>query len=111
MKRIAIVLAMAIATSASAHGNEPHQGGIKTSADKAVLAEFDIVHTKVTTEGNVATFHMAVSGKAGKSKPAVTGKLAGTEIFSYVWPTTIDPYEVGFEHKAGIHGTGGNIPS
>ena len=45
---------------------------------------------------------MAVSGKAGKSKPAVTGKLAGTEIFSYVWPTTIDPYEVGFEHKAGI---------
>lgn len=102
MKRIAIVLAMAVATSAGAHGNEPHQGGIKTSADKAVLAEFDIVHTKVTTEGNVATFHMAVSGKAGKSKPAVTGKLAGTEIFSYVWPTTIDPYEVGFEHKAGI---------
>ena len=34
MKRIAIVLAMAIATSAGAHGNEPHQGGIKTSATR-----------------------------------------------------------------------------
>jgi hypothetical protein len=102
MKRIAIALAMAVATSAGAHETGPHKGGIATKADKAVLAEFDIVHTKITTEGNVATFHMAVSGKAGKSKPAVTGKLAGSKIFSYVWPTTIDPYEVGFEHNAGI---------
>ena len=30
------------------------------------------------------------------------GKLAGSDVFSYVWPTTIDPYEVGFEKGAGI---------
>ena len=66
------------------------------------LASFDIIHTKITTEGSVATFHMAVSGKAGASKPTPTGKLAGSDVFSYVWPTTLDSYEVGFEKKAGI---------
>ncbi len=45
---------------------------------------------------------MAVSGKAGESRPAKAGKLAGSDVFSYVWPTTIDPYEFGFERGAGI---------
>lgn len=45
---------------------------------------------------------MAVSGKAGASKPSKTGKLAGSTVFSYVWPTTMDPSVVGFEPKAGI---------
>lgn len=45
---------------------------------------------------------MAVSGNAGASKPTPTGKLAGSDVFSYVWPTTLDSYEVGFEKKAGI---------
>ncbi|WP_336222376.1 hypothetical protein [Citrobacter amalonaticus] len=40
---------MAVTTCVNAHGNEPHQGSIETKADEAVLAEFDIVHTKVTT--------------------------------------------------------------
>ena len=89
------------AAGASAHG-PGHQGGIATPAAKAVKAPFDIVHTKVSTKGNVAIFHMAVSGKAGKTRPAATGKLAGSDVFSYVWPTTIDPYEVGFEKGSGI---------
>ncbi|MBN8263145.1 MAG: hypothetical protein J0M21_00650 [Xanthomonadales bacterium] len=95
---------VALAASASVFAHEPAHGsgGIRTSASKAVNAPFDIVHTKVSTEGNVATFHMAVSGKAGKSTPAASGKLAGSEVFSYVWPTSIDPYEVGFAHDAGI---------
>ena len=45
---------------------------------------------------------MAASGKAGASRPAATGKLAGSQVFSYVWPTTLDPAIVGFEPKAGI---------
>ncbi len=79
-----------------------HTGGIQASKNKGRLSPFDIVHAKITTEGNVATFHMAVSGKAGKSKPTATGKLAGSDVFSYVWPTTLDSYEVGFEQGAGI---------
>ncbi len=79
-----------------------HQGGIQAAKSKTTLAPFDIVHTKISTKGNVATFHMAVSGKAGESKPTPEGKLAGSNVFSYVWPTTIDSYDVGFEKNAGI---------
>lgn len=98
-----LLLPLAVAAGTSfAHDGKNHTGGIKPAANKAVRTDFDIVHTKISTEGNVATFHMAVSGKAGRSVPAATGKLAGSDVFSYVWPTTIDPYEVGFEKAAGI---------
>lgn len=86
----------------TADADGDHSGGIQAQKSSKVLAPFDIVHTKITTKGNIATFHMAVSGKAGKSKPVATGKLAGSRVFSYVWPTTIDSYEVGFEKEAGI---------
>jgi hypothetical protein len=102
----ATVLALAC-VAAHAHGDDKHTGdkhtgGIATKANPTVKADYDIVHTKITTSGNIATFHMAVSGKAGKTRPAATGKLAGSDVFSYVWPTSIDPYEVGFERGAGI---------
>jgi hypothetical protein len=79
-----------------------HTGGIHSKPAAAVRAPFDIVHTKISTEGNVAVFHVAVSGKAGSSKPTKFGKLAGSSVFSYVWPTTMDPSVVGFESKSGI---------
>ena len=82
---------LAVATSGFAHGPETHSGGIQSQASEAVQAPFDIVHTKISTAGNVATFHIAVSGKAGAGKPASTGKLAGSRVFSYVWPK--DVYE------------------
>ena len=50
----------------------------------------------------MATFHKTVSGQAGRSKPVKSGQLAGSTVFSYVWPTTLDPAVVGFEAKAGI---------
>lgn len=75
--------------SPSAHGSQP-------------LAPFDIVHAKISTKKNVATFHMGVSGKAGTLKPTHTGKLAGSEVFSYVWPTSLNSSVVGFEDNAGI---------
>lgn len=98
-----LAAALAMATSAAlAHDAASHTGGIKTGATKAVRAPFDIVHTKISTKGNVAIFHIAVSGKAGATRPTASGKLAGSSVFSYVWPTTIDPSVVGFEPKAGI---------
>ncbi|SLN64075.1 hypothetical protein [Oceanibacterium hippocampi] len=86
------------ASTAFAHG----PGGITAPSGAGVTAPFDIVHAKISTEGSLAVFHMAVSGKAGSSTPAPSGKLAGSEVFSYVWPTTIDAAEVGFEKGAGI---------
>ncbi len=83
-----------------AHG--PEDGGFTAPAGKDIAAPFDIIHARIATEGNVAVFHMGVSGRAGTSKPTPSGKLAGAQVFSYVWPTTIDPAEVGFEPKAGI---------
>lgn len=93
--------AFAIGT-AHAHDKSKHTGGIAAQRDSKVLADFDIVHTKITHNERIATFHMAVSGKAGKSRPTATGKLAGSRVFSYVWPTSLDPYEVGFERASGI---------
>lgn len=103
MNRLVLAAALAaVLGAAQAHEAKPHADGIRAEANPAVRAEFDLVHAKITTDGNVATFHMAVSGKAGASRPAASGKLAGSEVFSYVWPTSIDPWEVGFERGGGI---------
>ena len=90
-----------LAGGAGAH-DANHAGGIASKAARAVKAPFDIVHTTITTKDNVATFHMALSGKAGANRPAKSGKLAGSSVFSYVWPTSLDSSVVGFEPKAGI---------
>jgi hypothetical protein len=97
---ISTILVASFSTIACAH--QHHKEGIQSSKGNTTLAPFDIIHTKITTKDNIATFHMAVSDKAGSSKPTPTGQLAGSDVFSYVWPTSIDSYEVGFEKKAGI---------
>ncbi|MBE2262066.1 MAG: hypothetical protein IAE92_04945 [Burkholderiaceae bacterium] len=96
---LALLLSGFVGTS-SAH--DAHSGGIASKSIKAVKAPFDIVHTKISTDGDVAVFHMAVSGKAGANRPAKSGKLAGSSVFSYVWATSLDPSVIGFEPKAGI---------
>lgn len=95
-------LLMAAVSAPSFAHEVQHKGGMASKPGTAAKAPYDILHTRVTTEGNVATFHVQVSGKAGALKPARTGKLAGSSVFSYVWPTTIDPSAVGFEEKSGI---------
>ncbi len=100
---LAIAASLLVAAPAAlAHGSGQHAGGIHSEASANVQAPFDIVHTAIRTERNVAVFHIAVSGQAGASKPASTGKLAGSSVFSYVWPTTLDPWLVGFAHDSGI---------
>ena len=104
LSHFSCVLSLALAVSAVptfAHGHD-HKGGIHSQPAKSVTAAFDIFHTRISTEGNTAVFHIAVSGKAGASKPARSGKLAGSQVFSYVWPTTLDPAVVGFEARSGI---------
>ncbi|HEX5683546.1 MAG TPA: hypothetical protein VFY73_05860 [Ideonella sp.] len=86
----------------TAHAHGTHAGGVQAAAAPAVQAPYDILHAKVTTKGHVAVFHMHTSGPAGSVKPAVIGKLAGSTVHSYVWPTSLDPSAVGFEAKSGI---------
>lgn len=90
-----------LASTACVAGGD-HSGGIQSPSNPSIKASFDIVHAKITTQNNVATFHMQVSKKAGTSKPAATGKLAGSSVFSYVWPTSLDSAAVGFDSNAGI---------
>jgi hypothetical protein len=99
---LAAALAAALPLSAQADGAHDHSGGITAAPGNAASAPFDIVHTRITTEGNVAIFHMAVSGVAGESHPTPAGALAGSEVFAYVWPTSLDAGTVGFDAGAGI---------
>lgn len=85
---------LAAATPALAHGIDSPAGG----ADPA----YDIVQTQIRKDGGNVVFSMRVSGKAGAVKPTPTGKLAGSDIYSYVWPTSLDSAAVGFEPGQGI---------
>lgn len=96
------VACLGMAGPAQAHDGQTHTGGIASAPAKAVHAPFDVVHTRIRTDGNTLVFHMQVSGKAGHMRPTKSGQLAGSQVFSYVWPTSLDPAEVGFEPKAGI---------
>lgn len=84
----------------AAHQN--HTGGIQADKNGDIKPTFDIVHARVTTEGNIARFHMAVAGRAGKSRPEAGGSLAGSDVYSYVWPTSLGPETVGFAAESGI---------
>ncbi len=79
-----------------------HETGISADPGNAEVAGFDIVHARLDTQGDTAIFHMQVSADAGATRPTAVGTLAGSEVFAYVWPTSIDPSEVGFDEKAGI---------
>ena len=98
----ALALLLAAAAPALAHDAGSHAGGIAAEAGNAGAADFDIVHARVTMEDGGIVFRMAVSGSAGETRPTPAGALAGSEVFAYVWPTSIDPYEAGFDEKAGI---------
>ncbi|WP_442680079.1 hypothetical protein ACSBM8_02390 [Sphingomonas sp. ASY06-1R] len=86
---------LSLSTSVLAHD-------ITAQAGNAKSPSFDIVHTQIAREGDDLVFRMAVSGKAGASKPTKVGKLAGSTIYSYVWPTSLNSSAVGFEQNQGI---------
>ena len=81
-----------------------HSGGIHSGKEESgrIKPAFDIVHAKVTSKGNIATFHMGVATVAGESKPKPSGKLGGSKVLSYVWPISLNSSSVGFEKDAGI---------
>jgi hypothetical protein len=85
---------------ASAHSEHAHS--VKAEPKQAVEASLDIIETKITTKGDKAVFSTRVRGEAGKDKPDATGKFEGSSVYAYVWPTSLDSGEIGFEKKQGI---------
>jgi hypothetical protein len=75
---------------------------IDVAADPAKPAPFDIVKTEIVTKAGTIVFRTQVSGKAGTSRPAATGKFEGSEVFAYVWPTSLNSADVGFDKDQGI---------
>lgn len=88
-------LALLMAVPAGAHELTAKPGNAERVA-------FDIVAADITTDGRNAVFTLSVAGRPGEDRPEMAGKLAGAPVFSYVWPTTLDPSAVGFEPGAGI---------
>lgn len=92
---------LSVSVYAHKHSKEG-AGDIYAKKKNVNMADFDIVYANITSSKNLLTFHMHVSGKAGKTTPTPTGKFAGSDVFSYVWPTKIDSSAVGFGRNQGI---------
>jgi hypothetical protein len=99
MKRTSVVSCgfVALFAASGARGQD-----ITSKADPTKPADFDITHAAATTDGRLTTFVMEVTGTAGKTKPAATGKVEGSKVDAYVWPTKLDPATVGFAPASGI---------
>ncbi|WP_028941982.1 hypothetical protein [Pseudomonas vranovensis] len=97
MKRTLAFTLTLLSTQAWAHESP----GI-TSAKGNAEAAFDLVHTRVYKQGDNLVFEQLVDGKAGSRLPTAKGAFAGAEVYSYVWPTSLDSSSVGFDAKAGI---------
>ncbi len=82
-------------STASAHS-------IKAEPTEKVEASFDIVETTIATKGDTAVFSTRVRGEAGKDKPHATGRFEGSSVYAYVWPTSLDSGDVGFDKGQGI---------
>ncbi len=75
---------------------------IKADANQAINASFDIIETRVTTDHGHAVFRTRVRSAAGVAKPNTTGKFEGSDVYAYVWPTSLNSADVGFEKDQGI---------
>lgn len=75
---------------------------IKAKSNDAINASFDIIETRVTTARGHAIFHTRVRADVGKATPKATGKFEGAEVYAYVWPTSLNSSDVGFEKDQGI---------
>lgn len=80
----------------------PALAAITAPEAPATAPAFDILSASVTRTGDQLTFAMSLAGQAGADRPVAGGALAGAPVWSYVWPTSLDPATVGFEGGTGI---------
>lgn len=98
----ALTAAPALAGGDHAGHASQQADAVRSPADSAKLASFDILAAHVHRKGRIVTFHMTTNGTAGADQPEATGALGGASVFAYVWPTSLDPATVGFEGGTGI---------
>jgi hypothetical protein len=79
-----------------------HAHTIQSSPAPGVIAPFDIVESRVVTQNGEAVFSTRVRADAGKERPATTGQFGGSRVYAYVWPTSLNSWDVGFERDQGI---------
>jgi len=75
---------------------------IISQADTTKDAAFDIVRTEILTNNGNVIFRTKVRAGAGTSMPKANGSYAGSSVYSYVWPTSLNSSDVGFEKDQGI---------
>lgn len=75
---------------------------IESPAKAETMAAFDIVKTDVKSVGPDIKFRIQVRGEAGEIRPKAIGQFAGSAVYSYVWPTSLNSSSVGFEADQGI---------
>ncbi|MBG0832710.1 hypothetical protein HS041_33975 [Planomonospora sp. ID67723] len=90
------------AGTAVSSASHPEGGTIRSSRDLERPAAFDLVTTQVRRHGRHLVFSERVRGRAGSRTPDPHGAFAGSEVLSYVWPVSLDPSAVGFEHGSGV---------
>lgn len=101
--RLSTIVVLTTTQFAAAHGPALQQpGAVLSPADAEMVQGFDILAAHVHRVGEATTFHMTTNGTAGADAPTASGALAGAAVWSYVWPTTLDPATVGFEPGTGI---------
>ena len=76
--------------------------GIQSTSSVPERPAFDIQKASVTRDDNKLVFRMEVVGNAGSDMPKEIGKLEGSSVYSYVWPTSFDPSVIGFTRGSGI---------
>ncbi|WP_224702152.1 hypothetical protein [Devosia aquimaris] len=79
-----------------------HEAGIHAEPSDTVPAAMDIIETSIGIDGDMAVFSTRVRGSAGAEKPAATGNFAGAGVYAYVWPTSLNSSDVGFDADQGI---------
>ncbi len=60
------------------------------------------VNVKRSPEIAATIWEITVAGRAGKTTPAPAGQLNGAPVLGYVFPTSLQPTDVGFSNTSGI---------
>ena len=75
---------------------------VTAAADSTKPAPFDLVQTEIRTRGDSVIFRSQLRAAAGSQMPPATGRFEGSEVYAYVWPTSLDSSEIGFDRDQGI---------
>ena len=98
-----IACSVGLAHAGGGHSHAAQQSdAVVSPADDNKVSSFDILAAHVHSNERSVTFHMTTAGKAGQDIPQSTGHFGGSAVWSYVWPTSLDPSAVGFEAGTGI---------